>query len=168
MFTLGKGLTAGITGILFILNIAALAIIVVENKGTNVSDSAIKTAQSGIGITLVTTGLYGIWMLYKSRYPGLQESSIYNAAVGIVSSMLCLLNIIAIAIVTIQADSYNSIQIDTTAFQMALAGIIISMLVTFIYMVIILVDITEKTPSGIDRDLFEKMFRLKFGKWINN
>lgn len=55
---LGKGVTGVIMLALCILNIVALSIIVVESKGTNVTQDAIKTAEAGIGITLAATGLY--------------------------------------------------------------------------------------------------------------
>lgn len=142
---LGKGVTGVIMLALCILNIVALSIIVVESKGTNVTQDAIKTAEAGIGITLAATGLYTIYIGYKVKNPG-NSSFIANIFLFIIFGILCILNCIAMAVVLIETDVNNhDIQVDSVAVQMAYAGIIITMLVTFIYMVYCFATIKSKS-----------------------
>lgn len=135
MSTLGKGLTGGLMALLCLLNVIAISIIVVQNKGADTTGTSIQMSEAGIGITLTVTALYAIYAFYKFKNPRPTDSVVYFLVVGIVMTLLCLLNVIALSIVMMEAESATSFTVDSTAYQMALAGISITIIVTFVYMI---------------------------------
>jgi amino acid transporter len=144
-----------VMALVFILNIVAISIMVVESKGTNTSPEAIATAEAGIGIAIAVTGIYGIWNYIKFKNPGrdyygrLIDNSTYCLVTAVLMGILCILNVIAIAIVLITSDA-NQKQLDPIALQMAYAGVSITIIASFVYMCVNFSALGKsQNPNGI-------------------
>jgi len=128
-----KIITGVIMLILCILNIAAIAIVVLETQNKLQSDpTAIQIAQSGIGITIAITGLMAIFHWWKLFRPNRTDSFTGHLLLALITSILCILNIIAMTIFMLETQT-NAVHIDHTVLQIAEAGIGITIATTFIY-----------------------------------
>lgn len=128
--------------ILCIMNVVAIAIILLETEGNNSGDInpiAIQVAEAGIGITMAFTGAYAIlycyylYCLYVDTNPRKDHTKFECGFIIFLFTGSCILSIVAMAVILIETDKNNKQQPDIIAVRSAEVGIGIIIAITGIY-----------------------------------